>query len=55
MYLPVFVVVFFVLVFVLVCITLCQSFLVCNHLEEEERACCFALLSFGCLVAVNFM
>ena len=38
-------------VFVLVCITLCL-FLFCNHLEEDERAGCFALLSYGCLVTV---
>ena len=25
----------------------------CNHLDEEERAGCFAFLSFGCLVTVN--
>ena len=31
------------LVFVLLCITLCH-FLFCNHLDEEDRACCFALL-----------
>ena len=28
------------------------SFLVCNHLEEEERAVCFAFLSYECLDAV---
>ena len=29
----------------------------CNHLDEEERAGCFAfiLLSFGCLVTVNVL
>ena len=36
-------------VFVLVCITLCP-FWFFNHLDEEERAGCFALLSFGYLV-----
>ena len=30
-------------VFVLLCITLCP-FLSCNHLEEEERAGCFAFI-----------
>ena len=30
-------------VFVFVCITLCP-FLFCNHLEEEERAGCFAFV-----------
>ena len=29
-------------IFVLVCITLCP-FLFCKHLDEEERAGCFAL------------
>ena len=41
MYLPL-----FVGVFVLVCITLCP-FYFCNHLDEEERAGCFALNVFG--------
>ena len=30
-------------VIVLLCITVC-SFLFCNHLEEEEKACCFAII-----------
>ena len=30
-------------VFVLLCITLCP-FLFCNHLEEEEKAGCFAII-----------
>ena len=30
-------------VFVLLCITMCP-FLFCNHLEEEERADCFAFI-----------
>ena len=30
-------------VFVLLCITLCP-FWFCNHLEEEERAGCFAVI-----------
>ena len=30
---------------VLLCITLC-SFLFCNHLEEEEKAGCFAIIVF---------
>ena len=30
-------------VFVLLCITLC-SFQFCNHLEEEEKADCFAIV-----------
>ena len=34
-----------VLVFVLVCITLCP-FQLCNHLDEEERAGCFAFVAF---------
>ena len=42
-------------VFVLVCITLCPS-LFCNHLEEEERAGCFAFivlrLSCCCICSV---
>ena len=33
------------LVFVLVCITLCP-FKFCNHLDEEERAGCFASIVF---------
>ena len=32
-----------VFVFVLLCITLCP-FWFCNHLEEEERAVCFAFI-----------
>ena len=32
-----------VFVFVLLCITF-SPFKFCNHLEEEERACCFALV-----------
>ena len=43
-----------VLVFVLVCISL-FPFKFCNHRDEEERAGCFVLLSFGCLVTVNVM
>ena len=43
-----------VLVFVLVCITLCP-FSICNHLDEEDRVGCFALLSFLCLITVNFL
>ena len=31
----------------------CMSFLVLNHLDEEERAGCFAFLCFRCLVTVN--
>ena len=31
------------LVFVLLCITLCP-FKFCNHLEEEEKAGCFAIV-----------
>ena len=42
------------LVFVLVFITLCP-FYVCNHLDKEERACCFVLLSFWGLVTVNVL
>ena len=34
-----------VVLFVLVCITLCP-FWFCNHLDEEERAGCFASLVF---------
>ena len=30
-----------VLVFVLLCIILCPLY-ICNHLEEEEKACCLA-------------
>ena len=30
-------------VFVLLCINLCP-FLFCNHLEEEEKAVCFAII-----------
>ena len=33
------------LVFVLVCITLCP-FQFCNHLDEEDRAGCFAFIVF---------
>ena len=33
----------YVFVFVLLCITLCP-FYFCNHLEEEERAGCFAFI-----------
>ena len=35
----------FVLVFILVFITLCP-FYFCNHLDEEERACCFVFIVF---------
>ena len=38
-----------VFVFVLLCITLCP-FYFCNHLEEEEKAGCFAIIT---LVNVN--
>ena len=31
------------------------AFIVCNHVDEEERAGCFASLSFGCLVTVNVL
>ena len=41
-------------VFVLLCIIV-SPFLFCNHFEEEERACCFALLFCGCLVTVNVL
>ena len=30
-------------IFILLCITLCP-FKFCNHLEEEEKACCFAII-----------
>ena len=39
-----------VFVFVLLCITLCP-FYFCNHLKEEEKAGCFAIIVlqvFGC-------
>ena len=43
-------------VFVLLCITLCP-FKFCNHLEEEERAGCFAFIvlrrSCYCKCSVN--
>ena len=44
------------LVFVLMCITL-YPFYFCSHLDEEERAGCFAfiLLSFGYFVTVNVL
>ena len=42
------------LIFVLVCITLCL-FKFCNHIVEEERPGCFALLSSWCLVSVNVL
>ena len=52
MYPPLFVgVLCSVLDFVLVCITFCP-FSFCNQLDEEERACCFALIFF-CLVIVR--
>ena len=41
------------LVFVLVCITLCP-FYVCNNLDEEERAGCFAFIVLG-IVTVSVM
>ena len=41
-------------VFVLLCITLCP-FSSCNNLEEEEKAGCFALLPYRCLVTVNVL
>ena len=31
------------------------SFLVCNHLDEEESAGCFPLLSLGCLVTITVL
>ena len=31
-------------VFILLCITLFTLFLFCNHLEEEEKAGCFAII-----------
>ena len=40
----------FVLVFVIKC-----PFLFCNHIGEEERAGCYVLLSFGCLVTANVL
>ena len=43
-----------VLVFVLVCTTLACITKWCNHLDEEERAGCFALI-VACLVIVNVM
>ena len=39
-------------VFVSVCITLCP-FQFFNHLDKEERAGCFAFLSFGSLVTIH--
>ena len=41
-------------VFVVLCITLC-SFLFCNHLEEEEKADCFAIISYRCILIVNVL
>ena len=32
--------------FVLVCTTKCLFFLFCNHLDEEERCCCFTFIVF---------
>ena len=43
-----------VFVFVLLCITLC-SFLLCNHLEEEENLVAFLLLSYRCIATVNVL
>ena len=49
----------FVFVFVLLCITLC-SFQFCDHLEEEEKASCFAIIVlrmysyFKCSVALPY-
>ena len=37
------------------CLPLLCCALLCNHLEEEEIAVCFALLSYKCLVTVNDM
>ena len=42
-----------VLVFFLVCITLCPLEF-CNHLDEEKRAGCFALIVLS-LVTVNVL
>ena len=41
--------------FDLLCITL-RPFEVCNHLEEEEKACCFAfiVLQMSCYCSVAF-
>ena len=36
-------------VFVLLCVTLC-----CNHLEEEEKAGCFAIIVL-CIVTINVL
>ena len=33
-----------VFAFVLLCITLCPFYKFCNHLEEEDRAGCFAFI-----------
>ena len=41
-------------VFVLLCITLCP-FKFCNHLEEEEKTGCFAIMSYRCIVYVNVL
>ena len=32
-----------------------MSFLVCNDLDEEKRAGCFAFIVFACLVTVNVL
>ena len=31
------------------------SFLFCNHIDEDERAGCFVLVVFWCLVTVNVL
>ena len=44
-----------VFVFLLLCITLCP-FLFCNHLEEEEKAGCFAIIVFyRCIITINVL
>ena len=43
-----------IFVFVLLCITLC-SFLFCNHLEETEKAVCFAYISYRCIAIINVL
>ena len=41
-------------VFVLLCNTLCP-FWFCNHLEEEEKASCFAIIVLRCIATSNIM
>ena len=43
-----------VLVFVLLCFTLC-ALEFCNHLEEEEKAGCFAIIVYRCIVTIIVM